>query len=104
MNNELIKVVSAITSLNLPEETSSEEAEKILAGHINNLILHDFSRLVAVLYRVDVSEKKLKDLLRLHSETDAGLIIARMIIERQGQKIESRKNFKTDDSADEEKW
>ena len=49
MNNELIKVVSAITSLNLPEETSSEEAEKILAGHINNLILHDFSRLVAVL-------------------------------------------------------
>jgi len=105
MNHELIKAVSSLTDLSLPDDSSREQAELLLAQFINDLILHDFSRLIGLLYRVDVSENRLKDLLTTHSETDAGLIIARMIIERQEEKLKSRQNYKSEFPNDgEERW
>jgi len=105
MNHELIKAVSSLTDLSLPDDSSREQAELLLAQFINDLILHDFTRLVALLYRVDVSEMKLKDLLRTHSDTDAGLTIARLIIDRQEEKLKSRQNYKSESPNDgEERW
>ena len=76
-----------------------------LAKIINHLINHDFSRLVGVLYRVDVSEHKLKLLLKEYPDTAAGSIIATLIMERQEQKIESKKKFRSGDvESDEERW
>ena len=46
--------------------------------------------LVQILYRIDVSEKKIKTLLKENQGSDAGKIIASLIIERQMQKIKSR--------------
>jgi hypothetical protein len=61
--------------------------------------------LVNLLYRIDVSEKNLKELLAKNPKQDAGDIIAMLIIERQLQKIKSRQQFKTDaDFEGEEKW
>jgi len=81
------------------------ELEKLLSGIINDLITNDFSRLIAVLYRLDISEKKLKELLKNSINTSAGDIIAEMIIERQTEKIKTRKFFSGKDSfCDEEKW
>jgi hypothetical protein len=72
---------------------------------INELIVHDFSRLVQVLYRIDISETRLKNLLRKNTETDASVIIADLVIERQIQKNEARNQFKsTSDTSDEEIW
>jgi len=72
---------------------------------INDLILRDFSRLIQILYRVDVSEQKLKDLLKQYPNTTAGSIIAPLIIERQEKKIESRNSFgKHQRGSNEERW
>jgi hypothetical protein len=79
--------------LDLPEATSIEALEAILAERINALIMDDFNRLVQLLYRVDVDEGKLKNLLRENTGTNAGLLIARLILERQRQKIEIRRKF-----------
>lgn len=83
-----------------------EELITDLAAYINTLITNDFSRLVALLYRLDISEKKLKDLLAIQKNTHAGLIIATLIIDRQLQKIESRKKYKMNerDIPEDEKW
>jgi hypothetical protein len=53
-----------------------------------------------------VSEVKLKTLLKVQSQEDAGKIIAELVIERQLQKIKTREQFKQqDDNFDEEeKW
>ena len=77
-----------------------------LADYINRLIFSDFSKLVYILYRIDVSEQKLKLILQEHPNEDAGLIIAQLIIERQHQKAESRKKFNIDskDIPEDEKW
>lgn len=76
-----------------------------LAVYLNDLINQDFEKLVQLLYRLDVSEKKLKALLSQNNQADAGRIIADLIIERQLQKVELRKKFrKQDDISEEEKW
>lgn len=75
-----------------------------LAAYIDQLINHDFSKLVQLLYRMDISEKKLKQTLAT-SQTDAGVLIAKMMIERELQKIKSRKEFKKrSDIPEDEKW
>jgi hypothetical protein len=76
-----------------------------LVSYINNLIDHDFEKLIRILYRLDVSEKKLKETLA-SSSTDAGVLITEMIIERQMQKIKTRLQYSEENKniSDEEKW
>jgi hypothetical protein len=79
---------------------------QLLAHQINELIHSGFDKLIAILYRLDVSETKLKELLKDFPQEDAGLLIADLMIERQIQKIKSRGQFKRQDkNIDEaEKW
>ena len=66
------------------------QMEQALAEAINEMILHHYDRLIQLLYRMDINEKKLKTLLQEHPQTDAGRIIAALVIEREQQKIASR--------------
>jgi|SRR6478736_10000793 len=76
-----------------------------LSAYINRLITEHFDELITLLYRLDVNEKKLKDLLQQHAAEDAADIIAALIIERQEQKIKTRELFKpADNIPEEEKW
>lgn len=67
-----------------------------LADWINLVIQSDFNRLVQWLYRVDVNEELLKKTLRENPETDAGLIIAQLAIERMRQKKQTREHSASD--------
>ena len=77
-----------------------------LASEINNLIRTDFEKLVSLLYRIDVSEVKLKEMLQAQPDRDAGHIIAELLIERQLQKIKLRHLFSKaqGDISEDEKW
>ncbi len=77
-----------------------------LVAQINTLIKDDFEKLVQLLYRIDVSEQKLKMLLQSNPNEDAAKLIASLIIERQIQKIELRKKTKEEGDAEtnEERW
>lgn len=83
-----------------------QDAENFLAEKINALIKNDFNFLVQILYRIDVNEARLKQVLKENPNEDAGKIIAALLIERQLQKINSRKQFKQKDDnfSEEEKW
>jgi hypothetical protein len=76
-----------------------------LSRLINDLINDDFEKLVQFLYRLDIDEKKLRKILAANKGEDAGGMIAGLVIERQLQKIRSRREFKRDENIDEdEKW
>lgn len=77
-----------------------------LKEYINSLILHHFEQLVSLLYRIDVSEAKIKLLLQQQPGEDAAKIIASLIIERQLQKIKTRQQFsqRDNDFDGAEKW
>jgi hypothetical protein len=104
-SSNLIQALNESLEVSLPASLNREELEALLAEMINDLILRDFSRLIQILYRVDVSEQKLKDLLKQYPNTTAGSIIAPLIIERQEKKIESRNSFgKHQRGSNEERW
>jgi hypothetical protein len=105
-SNELVREINDSLSMTAAPGISMDELNDLVAVHINSLIQTDFQKLIYVLYRVDVSELKLKQLLKQNPGTDAGKLIASLIIERQVQKIESRHQHgkRTDDFAGEEKW
>jgi hypothetical protein len=91
--------------LQLSSSISSDEMKQQLIIHINDLLLNDFQKLIHILYRVDVNENKLRKLLQLNPQTDAAVIIADLLIERQQQKIKTKESFRrNDDIPDEEKW
>lgn len=76
-----------------------------LIDAINWLIIHDFEKLVFILYRIDVSEAKIKTLLNKENTNFAAPVIADAIIERLEEKKVSRQKYKQDPSAsEEEKW
>lgn len=95
-------------SLELEVDTTGKNhftARQTFADKINELINSDFSKLISILYRVDISERKLKDTLKENPTTDAGLLIADLMIERQAEKIRSRQETKRDKNiSDDEKW
>ena len=107
-NSEDIRdLVSELQKFPVVFDTTSkyEELHSALANYLNQLITSDFSRLISLLYRLDISENKLKELLAHQEQASAGDIIAAMIIERQLQKIESKRRFRSNDKIDEaEKW
>ena len=103
-------IVSAIRislDIELQEGLSIDDLRQIVADYINPLISNNFNKLISILYRLDINESKLKQLLNDNPAEDAGMIIADLIIERQMEKIKSRKQFnkKGENNIDEnEKW
>ena len=97
METGMVKYISDSFDVSIPEHVTQDQLEILLAEKINHLIVNDFSLLVHILYRIDVSEKKLKALLKENSDSNAGRIIASLVIERQLQKIRSRQGSGRDD-------
>lgn len=107
MEQHLLGEIGAEWAVALPEKITEETLLQLLAEKINDLIRNDFNKLLTLLYRIDIDERKLKAMLQEHSDKDAGMLIAVMVLERQKQKLASRKQFREDqhNAGDtEEKW
>ncbi len=86
---------------------SFAEFRKFIISKINDWIINDFDHLMYMLYRIDVHEDKVRKLMQEHKGENAAEIIADLIIDRQRQKIETRKlfQFKTPaDISEDELW
>ena len=101
-NTALVQQINKDFELTLAPALSGEALRRAMAVFINEMILHQFDRLVQLLYRMDVSEQKLKQLLQQQSATDAGYLIAGLVIEREQQKIATRQQFAQHDKNDSE--
>ena len=102
MNNAIVHIVNDSFSLQANENNFLD----FLTEKINFMIVNDFNKLIYILYRADINEQKLNRLLAENKKEDAGKIIAALFIQRQLEKIKSRKentaNSKND--SDEERW
>ena len=81
----------------LPAVTNDEEKfqafRNLLISRIEELAEKNMEKLMWLLYRVDVSERKLHATLKETPPEKFAPVIADMIIERQIQKIKSRSEF-----------
>ena len=105
IQNELIEILNTELDVQLPALISTESLQEKLTSYIDHLIQNDFQKLVLILYKVDVDERKLKTLLKNNETENASEIIAKLIMERELQKIKSRREFNTPAKDDEaERW
>ncbi|HEY5367899.1 MAG TPA: hypothetical protein VIJ75_02815 [Hanamia sp.] len=104
--NSLTTVERIIDVTNSIQTAPFDELRQKLILLINELINKDFHSLIQLLYRIDVSEKKIRTFLDEDTERDSATILAALIIERQLEKAESRQRFsnKNNPKSDEEKW
>ena len=86
------------------DELRNSQLKVHFVDYIRKLILHDFEKLIYLLYRIDVHENNLREVLNLQPQGDAANIIAEMMIDRQIQKIQLRASMKPGADCDEEKW
>ena len=104
----LIEDLNRVYGWELAPVKAEESLEAALAEKINVLIQRDFDKLLQLLYRIDINEQRLRRLLLENEGEDAGKIIARLIMERQWEKMESRRQFRQDKTTDEhdgeERW
>jgi len=62
-----------------------------LAHEIQLLLDHDFQRFLNMLYLIDVDEQKAKEAF---ADNDPSWRLAELVIERELQKVESRRKYK----------
>ena len=102
MNNEIVHIVNDSFSL----QSNETNFVDFLTEKINFLIVNDFNKLIFILYRADINEQKLNRLLAENKKEDAGKIIAALFVQRQLEKIKSRKENIANSNNDsvEERW
>lgn len=82
----LTKMVSK--DFELPEDLSETQLRAVLIKAFEYLVEDDFSKLVQILYRADVDQDKLKQLLESAENSSSGEVIADAYIARQKAKLE----------------
>jgi hypothetical protein len=102
------QTVSLVTGhFNLPDTTSvvqEEELILILAEKIGEMLEHQPEQLMSLLYRLDVLEEKIRPVMRPDAPEPANIGLARLVVERQKQRINTKKNIKTQPLDDLEGW
>jgi hypothetical protein len=76
------------------ENTDLHELVAKLSIVIREMLDTDFERLLQIFYRVDLSEKKVREAIFDHKYADAATRLAELIVERELQKVITRKMFK----------
>ncbi|OEK03682.1 hypothetical protein BFP97_00515 [Roseivirga sp. 4D4] len=74
------------------KDIAYDQAFLMIMRVVEDLMAKDFNRLINILYRIDVSEEKLKEALALSNDNPAS-VVTKMILDRQLQKVETRKKY-----------
>lgn len=93
--------------ISVPVNISYGHLEEILAKRLEMLISENFQQFVFLLYRTDISEQRVRQLLEnaAATGTDPYRPIAALIMERLLQKIISRAAYRQENLPDdEERW
>lgn len=75
------------------EEKGFGWLEKFLTKEVNYLLDNDFNKLLTALYRIDIPESQVKELLHQSNQGEIAKNIAGAIIAREKQKIITRQQY-----------
>ena len=98
-HTELVHVLNNTLDAEIPDTVSEQEVLRMLEQRVSVLIERNAEEFFQLMYRLDISERKLADVLK---NEDAVSGIARLIYNRQLEKIVSRLQHKTGSSHVEE--
>ena len=82
------------------KEMTEAELLQILADHIAYMIEYRIDFLMSLMYRLDVLEKHINVALHPASPDPANIALAKLVIERQKQRIRTKQEYKQPDLSD----
>jgi len=71
-----------------------EQLKEWLTSEIIKLMMNDMEKLLNILYRIDVNEKKVKEVFAQHNPKLIAPNLAELIIEREMGKAETRMKYR----------
>ncbi len=94
----LLEETTALIVRDLNLETPSQLADeaallKYLSEVVEDMITHKLDLLMSTLYRLDVDEKKINKALQPGQPDAANVALAKLIIERQKKRIETKRAY-----------
>ena len=82
------------------DSVSEEELLYVLSERIGYMIEHKFGYLMHLMYRFDVLEHKIKKAIDPRNIDPANVALAKLVIERQKERIVLRQKYKSKDFDD----
>ncbi|TDG36910.1 hypothetical protein EZJ43_06420 [Pedobacter changchengzhani] len=89
----LIKIITK--DFDIPEQLSEEQLRQKMVDAFGYLVDQDFPKLIQILYRADVDQYKLKELLENVEGKSTAEVIADAYISRQKAKVETWNKYST---------
>ncbi|MEQ8927693.1 MAG: hypothetical protein RLO81_17885 [Fulvivirga sp.] len=77
----------------LPSVKKMEDLRAALLQIVNYLLNNDFERFILAMYRIDISETKVKTVLATAAPENIASELTDLIIQRELQKVETRKKY-----------
>ncbi|PWS29397.1 hypothetical protein DHW03_06155 [Pedobacter yonginense] len=90
-HQSLIKIINK--DFDIQADLSEERLRQAIIDVFADLVDHDFSKLIQILYKADVDQYKLKALLETSEGRSSAEVIADAYIERQLAKIETWRKY-----------
>lgn len=109
MSDETLQQTSALVREefeleNIPSPGSEEELLAILADRIAEMLERRPEYLMSMLYRLDVLEEKIHPVMRPDAPEPANWGLARLVLERQKDRIETKRSVKPAPLKDMKDW
>jgi hypothetical protein len=96
MSNELIPSVKESLHNYFDEKIEGENEEQLreaLTQAIVRLLLNDMEKLLTILYRIDVSERKVKEVFAQHDPKLIAPQLSELILKREAEKVKTRNTY-----------
>lgn len=95
-SQEVFDIVSGNFELQNPDVMSFEELHFILSQRIGELLEKNVEKLIHILYRIDVNQRKTDEIFNNPSKEEIIFLLTDAVIERQMQKVQSRRKYRSD--------
>lgn len=95
-NKEVCEVICGDFSLQSSGDVTLGEIRRMLEYEIRFLLDKNPEKLFSILYRIDVSQRVTDEIFAVNNKEEIAPLLAEAIIQRQLQKIKTRKLYKKD--------
>lgn len=109
MDEETLKQTAALVRMPFELEAAAEAPSEevllaLLAERIGELLEKQPEYLMSLLYRLDVLEEKIIPVMHPNAAEPANVGLARLVLERQKQRVATKKNIKPPPLEDWKDW
>ena len=103
-NRQLATLLSQDFDITQEVEASEEDLLRMLVDHLDFLIDNRMEWLLSLMYRMDIDEAKVQAALLPTTTEPANIGLARLILERQKQRVYTKHHYRPEDLGEEWEW